>query len=74
MKVGDLVTCRPKSEVYFLGAPDSYNISDGLQFRRDEMGVVLQLKMITDVYSCTNLVLVVTAAGHRGWIRSKYLT
>lgn len=73
MKIGDLVTCKPRGDLYYLRDPKD-NTAEGPVFKRGETAVVMEIKPYISGFEHTSKVLVLTHAGQLGWIEEKYIT
>ena len=73
MNIGDLVTCLPKGDCYYLRDPKDDTYSDKLRLARGETAIVLQIKPYISGFEHTSKVLVLTANILQGWIEEKYI-
>ena len=73
MNIGDLVTCRPKGDIYYLRDPEDRGVA-GPEFKRGESAIVMGIKPYISGYEHTSNVLVLTSNMQLGWIQEKYIT
>jgi hypothetical protein len=75
MNIGDLVTCRPKGDTYYLRDPKDNTCSGKLRLSRGETAIVMQIKPYISGYAWdgTHNVLVITTNLLQGWIEEKYI-
>ena len=74
MNIGDLVTCRPKGDIYYLRDPEDSDGCCGPEFKRGETAIVMGIKPYISGYEHTSNVLVLTSNAQLGWIKAKYIT
>ena len=73
MDIGDLVTCKPRGDIYYLRDPED-NTAEGPVFKRGEVAIVMEIKPYISGYEHTSKVLVLTSRMQLGWIEEKYIT
>jgi hypothetical protein len=73
MKVGDLVTCQPKGDTYYLRDPADNMLGEHLRIERGESAIVMQIKPYISGWEHTAKVLVLTSDMKLGWIEEKYI-
>ena len=73
MNIGDLVTCRPKGDSYYLRDPLDNMIGEHLRIERGESAIVMQISPYISGFEHTSKVLVLTSGAKLGWIEEKYI-
>lgn len=73
MNIGDIVTCCPKGDTYYLRDPKDNTCSGKLRLSRGETAIVMQIKPYISGFEHTSKVLVLTSDMKLGWIEEKYI-